>query len=163
MLELAAAQYAPLTGLSTSEVLARFRKEFGYVTAKVVICAVIVRDGKVLLEKRADDSLWGLPGGWVDVNETPEDAVAREIIEECSLKVTRMEYIAVYSRPAGSFGQPHSSCHLQYLCDVEPGEPRVSHESLEFAFLDPEKVSGWHRDHQEWARNALKVWKARRK
>lgn len=46
---------------------------------------VIVDSGKVLLGLRTDNSLWGSPGGAVEVGETPLDAVIRETNEETGL------------------------------------------------------------------------------
>lgn len=49
--------------------------------------AVIVCDGKILLEKRADCDLWGLVGGGVKRTETTRQAITREIWEELGLRI----------------------------------------------------------------------------
>jgi IS605 OrfB family transposase len=53
----------------------------------LVVCALIVRDGKVLLERHAPSEeystpMWDIPGGKVEIGESPRDAVVREIREE---------------------------------------------------------------------------------
>jgi 8-oxo-dGTP diphosphatase len=52
----------------------------------VVLHALVEKDGKLLLEKRAPHLLeggkWSLPGGYLDVNETAEEGVLRELYEE---------------------------------------------------------------------------------
>ncbi|ONI81631.1 NUDIX hydrolase [Actinosynnema sp. ALI-1.44] len=53
----------------------------------VSIKGVVVRDGKVLLLKN-DRNEWELPGGRIELDETPEECVAREITEETQWKVT---------------------------------------------------------------------------
>lgn len=59
-----------------------------------VVCAVIERDGRVLLARRPAakhlGGLWEFPGGKIEAHETPAAALAREIHEElgCALVVT---------------------------------------------------------------------------
>ena len=63
-------------------------------------CAVIFDDaGKVLLERRSDNGFWGLPGGAVEVGESVEQAVVREVMEETGLRVDVKRLIGVYSDP----------------------------------------------------------------
>lgn len=52
----------------------------------VSIKGVVIRDGKVLLLKNERDE-WELPGGKLDLGETPEACVAREILEEVGWQV----------------------------------------------------------------------------
>ena len=49
--------------------------------------AVIVRDGKILLQRRSDNGLWGFPGGLLELNETFAQAALREVREETGLEV----------------------------------------------------------------------------
>jgi hypothetical protein len=63
--------------------------------------AGIIFDNKrrVLLMKRADNGLWGIPSGHVEPGETVEEAIIREIYEETGLKVKVNRLIGVYSDP----------------------------------------------------------------
>ena len=51
-----------------------------------VTAAVIVRQGRILLARRADhghlDGKWEFPGGKIEPGETPEECLARELAEE---------------------------------------------------------------------------------
>ena len=57
----------------------------------VVAAAVVIRDGRVLLTRRAEGQhlagLWEFPGGKLEEGESPEAAVVRECQEECGIEV----------------------------------------------------------------------------
>lgn len=70
-----------------------------YITAKVSVNCLIVKDGKILLvqQARPEDvrGKWSIPGGKVDEGETFEDAVMREIKEETNLDVISSEHLSI--------------------------------------------------------------------
>ncbi len=57
----------------------------------VVACALVDRDGRVLLAQRPEGKpmagLWEFPGGKVQPGETPEEALIRELAEELGITV----------------------------------------------------------------------------
>jgi len=60
--------------------------------------AVIIKDGKILLEKRKNEpgkGKWSIPGGLVELGETIEQTVIREVKEETGLEVEKPEHIDV--------------------------------------------------------------------
>ena len=66
----------------------------------VGVLALIERDGALLLERRSDCGRWGLIGGGVDVEESLEDALRREVHEETNLVVDSQELYGVLSDPS---------------------------------------------------------------
>ena len=57
---------------------------------------VLIKDGKVLLIKRAsepDKGMWSIPGGLIEYGETAEDAAIREVFEETGLKVEKVQFV----------------------------------------------------------------------
>ncbi|SFM93412.1 NUDIX hydrolase [Thermodesulforhabdus norvegica] len=63
--------------------------------------AVVIRDKKVLLVRRANEpskGLWSIPGGLVRTGETLEEAVKREILEETGIPVRVHDVIAILDR-----------------------------------------------------------------
>ena len=60
--------------------------------------AVIIKDGKILLEKRKNEpgkGKWSIPGGLVELGENVEQTVMREVEEETGLEVEKPEHIDV--------------------------------------------------------------------
>lgn len=102
----------------------------GYITPKLDIRGVVFQDGKILLVKELSDGRWTLPGGWVDINESPSQAVEREVWEESGYEVKANRLMALYDR--NKHGHPAYIFHLYKLyiqCDLIGGEPRESKET----------------------------------
>lgn len=156
--------YSRIADIDRVKVNHLFRKELGAITIKVGVDAAIIESrNRVLLHRRSDDKRWGLPGGWVIPGETVEEAVTREVCEETGLEVRPTTLVGVFSRSASSPRDPHGSCHLLYICDVDSGHLRMSHESLQVEFRDPWKPHRWHRDHRQRAQLAVEAWLQQKK
>jgi ADP-ribose pyrophosphatase YjhB (NUDIX family) len=56
-------------------------------------------DGRVLLHRRADNRLWSLPGGAMEIGETVKQCVMREVLEETGLEIRTTGLVGIYSDP----------------------------------------------------------------
>jgi 8-oxo-dGTP diphosphatase len=77
-----------------------FRREYPE-APRVGVGAVVLREGRVLLVRRAGRPSWGkwsLPGGLVELGETTAEAVCREIAEECSCQIRLVGVCGVIDR-----------------------------------------------------------------
>ena len=65
--------------------------------------AALIRDGegRILLQRRADDGRWNLPAGAIDPGESPDEAVVREVLEETGLEVSPVRVAGVFGGPDG--------------------------------------------------------------
>jgi ADP-ribose pyrophosphatase YjhB (NUDIX family) len=93
LLELAA-ELAALGGAGEPKRLIElFREDFGYVTPKLDVRLALFRGDRVLLVRERADGRWALPGGFVDVGDSPSEAAARETREEAGI-AARVERLA---------------------------------------------------------------------
>lgn len=74
------------------------RKEI--ITPKLTVDAIVEYKGKIILIERKNPPYgWALPGGFVDVGESVETAVRREMMEEINTELEGLKQFAVYSDP----------------------------------------------------------------
>jgi len=108
----------------------------------VGVGAVIVHDGKVLLVKRKYEPLagrWSLPGGAVEIGETLEACLAREMLEETGLEVTVGPVIEVFDRITHDEGGrvAYHFVLVDYLCWPVGGVLSAGSDVAEAVFADP--------------------------
>ena len=104
--------------------------DHGYVTPKVDVRGGIFEDDRVLLVRERSDGKWTLPGGWVDINDSPSGAVVREIREESGYQARAVKLAALIDKrrhphPPGI----HHIYKLFFLCELTGGTPTTSNET----------------------------------
>lgn len=83
--------------------------------------AIINERGQILLIRRADNGLWAMPGGALEVGETPAQGTAREALEETGVHCQPVALVGVYdSRLRGSLVR-HHLYQFVFLCWPLPG------------------------------------------
>ncbi|WP_300351469.1 NUDIX hydrolase [Clostridium sp.] len=77
------------------------RKELPNPHRPLIMCSagVIIIDnlGRVLLQQRTDNNMWGLPGGSLELGESFQEAAIREVYEEVGFKISTLDLFNVYS------------------------------------------------------------------
>ena len=84
--------------ISKDKIYEIFDKEYGYPTPKIGVGAAIFKDNKIMLVQESDNKKWSLPGGWVDVGDTPSEAIIKEVQEETHLSVEVIKLAAIIYR-----------------------------------------------------------------
>ena len=145
-----------------------FSAEAGHATPKLDVRGVVFRDEKLLLVQEREGGGWSLPGGWVDVGESPSDAVAREVLEESGHEVRPVKLLGLYDRDVRGF--PPHTWHIWkafFLCElVRTDRGRLGYETtasdffprdalptpLRFAEATERELLRCfdHREHPEW-------------
>ncbi|MBV9489589.1 MAG: NUDIX hydrolase [Verrucomicrobia bacterium] len=135
--ELAIEVFARYSDLPEPAVRATFEQQQGYATPKVDVRGVVFRGDKILLVQERSDGLWTLPGGWADVNDSPSEAVEREILEESGFTAKPKRLLALYDRGKHPH-QPPFAFHVYKIfieCELLGGSARTSYETTAVDFF----------------------------
>lgn len=103
---------------------------------QVFSAAVIFNErGQILLVKLTYQRFhpWGLPGGSLDYNERPEDAVVREMFEETGIRIEIEKFLFAKTWTPDRVG-------LYYLCRIKEGEFQPSDEVSEYGYFSKDNL-----------------------
>jgi len=113
----------------------------------VGVGAVIVDEGRVLLIRRGKPPLqgrWVVPGGTVELGETLEEAVVRELREETGLEVRPLALVTVFDRILRDDGAVrYHYVIVDYWCERLSGTLHAGDDALEAAFVAPEELTAF--------------------
>jgi len=110
------------------------------------VAAIVTNDeGHVLLQRRSDNGLWGLPGGGVEIGESVSTAIVREVREETGLTVEIERLVGVYSDPRFQVvryadGNVVHYINTLFVCRVVGGTLQTCEETLDLRFFDPARL-----------------------
>ncbi|MBI1936084.1 NUDIX hydrolase [Candidatus Woesearchaeota archaeon] len=127
------------------------------ITPLVSVDCVVFKGDKLLLIKRKFEPFkkgYALPGGFVDVGETVEEACRREALEETGIKIKSLKLIGVYSDPKRDPRRHNIS--IAFLCLPRDFEIKAGDDALSAEFVDWRKVKLAF-DHEKIINDALKI------
>jgi 8-oxo-dGTP diphosphatase len=124
----------------------------------VGVGGVVIDNGRALLIRRASEPLrgeWSIPGGMLELGETLEQGVARELLEETGLQIRVLELIEVFERivyapnggSAGDDGPERPRFHYviaDYLCERVSGEHAAASDVTDVVFANEEDLDEFH-------------------
>jgi 8-oxo-dGTP diphosphatase len=122
----------------------------------VGIGGVIIDQGRTLLIRRGSEPLlgeWSIPGGSLELGESLQEGVARELLEETGIAVRVLDLIEVFDRiylGDGSSrvevkGRPRFHFVIaDYLCECLSGEPRAGSDVTDVAFAREDELARFH-------------------
>jgi len=101
----------------------------------VSVAGVIVDgDGRVLLIQRRDDHHWEPPGGVLELGESIDDGLRREVLEETGLSIEPIALTGVYKN------MKRGIIALVFRCEITSGQPDTSEETEAFRWAAPDDV-----------------------
>jgi ADP-ribose pyrophosphatase YjhB (NUDIX family) len=129
--------------------------------------AIIDDNGRILLVQRSDNSKWAMPGGAMEVGETPIEGVQRETWEETGIHCRVVAAVGVFDSRFCNTQNPHHLYRFVFLCkplSVERDRPTHANEVLKVGWfaennlpadldpghklLIPETFRVWHGDNR---------------
>jgi len=122
----------------------------------VGVGGVLIEEGRTLLIKRGSEPLlgqWSIPGGTLELGESLQDGVAREMLEETGLEVRVLDMIEVFDRiflePEAKIesGKPRPKYHyviVDYLCERLHGTAQAGSDVTDIAFATEEELESFH-------------------
>lgn len=104
--------------------------------------ALIIRDGKILFQRRTDNGKWGLIGGLLEMNETYQEAALREIREETGLEVKLDSFLGIFHNHNMVWGNGDAAHVIaaMFTASIVSGEPRIDEESYELRFFSKDEI-----------------------
>ena len=117
----------------------------------VGVGGVIIDRDRTVLIRRGSEPLrgeWSIPGGSLELGETLEEGVARELLEETGLAVRVIELIEVFDRiylENGAAGAKYKKPRFHYviadyLCELVGGEPHPGSDVTDLAFAREDEL-----------------------
>ncbi len=143
-----------------SPYVARMRARLGAERLLLPSVTAILYDaaGAILLVRQREGDVWSTPGGAVDPDESPAEAVVREAREETGLTVRPVRVLGVFGGPAFVVRYPNGD-ESQYVmtvfeCAIVGGEAAPDHdETVELRWVGAAEFSRLHVS--PWTREVL--------
>jgi ADP-ribose pyrophosphatase YjhB (NUDIX family) len=122
----------------------------------VGVGGVLIENGRTLLIKRGTEPLlgqWSIPGGTLELGESLQEGVAREMLEETGLEVQVLEMIEAFDRifidPAANAvnGKSRPKYHyviVDYLCERLGGTAQAGSDVTDLAFAAEDELESFH-------------------
>ncbi len=124
--------------------------------------AIFDETGRILLIQRKDDGLWAMPGGLLEIGETPSEGARRETLEETGLEVVTKAVAGLYDWGlAGGRSQPGHLHGYVFMCELaHPGTvPTVTEETLDVGWFEPDRLPPLSGGHRTAVPDAIAYWR----
>ncbi|HEV3420379.1 MAG TPA: NUDIX hydrolase [Candidatus Acidoferrum sp.] len=122
----------------------------------VGVGGVVIENGRALLIKRGSEPLlgqWSIPGGTLELGESLQEGVARELLEETGLEVEVLDMIEVFDRiflepedpdPRNKLRPKYHYVIVDYLCRRLAGEAQAGSDVTDIAYATEDELEKYH-------------------
>lgn len=117
------------------EYVKKLRKHIGKAPLLLVAAgAIIHKNRKILLQRRADNGNWAIHGGVLELGETVEETVKRELNEEIGINPTELKLYKIFSGEDMHTVYPNGDevyfINVIFLCEEYEGELKQDNEEV---------------------------------
>lgn len=133
-------------GLRMKDYIKWIRGKVGHDTVifNFSVACITNERGEILLQKRSDkEELWGFPGGAMEIGESVEESLIREVNEETGLTVNVEYLIGIYSKYFVDYsnGDRAQSISCFFKCNVLSGDLVIDNkETFDLRFFDKKDI-----------------------
>ncbi len=134
-----------------SPFLARLREKVGGELLMLPSASGFVFDGagRLLVARHGDVGVWAAPGGGIDPDERPQDAVVRELREELGIEIEVRGLIGVYGGPEFRVHYPNGHqvgyVNAAFACVIVSGDPEPDGDEItDCRWVGEEELAGLH-------------------
>jgi len=117
----------------------------------LVVCAILIDQGRVLLAQRPEGKhlalKWEFPGGKVEPDESPEQALIRELQEElgCTVEITAALPHSLHTYDRGTIEM------IPFICSLDPRSPAPqAHEHASLTWVAPNDIADFDLAPADW-------------
>lgn len=122
----------------------------------VGVGGVVIENGRALLIKRGSEPLlgqWSIPGGTLELGESLQQGVARELLEETGLEVEVLDMIEAFDRifldsaapdPGNRSRPKYHYVIVDYLCERLAGEAQAGSDVTDIAYATEGELENFH-------------------
>lgn len=108
-------------------------------------CVLLCSNETLLLQRRSDNGLWGLPGGSMELGESLEEVAKRELFEETGLEARNLELLDIFSGKDLYYKYPNGdevyNVVTAYVCsDFDGSIQEDGNEVQELCFFNFEEI-----------------------
>lgn len=108
-----------------------------------VVAAIIKKGDKIFITKRSSSEfadMWEFPGGKIELGETQEEALIREIKEELELDITNLNYLTTVEYDYPNF---HLTMHC-FICEICGGTLNLNaHNDAKWVLIEELSSQKW--------------------
>ncbi len=110
---------------------------------EIIVRAVIQKDGKILVCKniKKDDNYYYLPGGHMEIGESADKALVRELKEELNLSIKNLSFIGVIENIYNQDNEAHHEINLIFNIRADKVEDKSNEDHLGFFFFNKDQFS----------------------
>jgi 8-oxo-dGTP pyrophosphatase MutT (NUDIX family) len=169
ILKASARLVAALENGSEDEIYQQYTGNLAHFSPVMCVEAAVFCEGKVLLIQRSDDRTWAIPGGLLEVGESPAQGAERELWEEAGIHGKAVRLLALYDSRFWPARSRMQLCTAQFLiqADGSPGlhasiENTTSSlaETLDVGFFAEDELPELHIGHDRRVPMAFQLFRA---
>ena len=168
VLKASARLVAALENVLAEQIYAEYSGNMAHLSPVLCVEAAVFREGKILLIQRSDDGTWAMPGGLLEVGESPAEGAERELWEEAGVKGKAARLLALYDTRFWPARSRMELCIAQFLIEAEgdpglhsQGENRLSSlaETLDVGFFAEDGLPEMHIGHNKRVPMAFQLFR----